>query len=233
MQDNFINIDFSTENLDRFFIRKSILNFIQSNLYCMKGSMLDVGCGQMPYREYIKKNTTISKYTGLDINTAIEYSKDIKPDYTWDGKIIPFESCSYDTLMATEVLEHCPEPLSTLKEMQRVLKQGGYILLTVPYLWPLHETPHDEYRYTPYALNRLLQEAGFKNIEITAGGGWHASLAQMLGLWVRRSGISGRKQKYISMIIKPIIRYLINKDNPTTNFHEGLMIPNLSVTATK
>ncbi|MBB4035071.1 SAM-dependent methyltransferase [Dysgonomonas hofstadii] len=231
--DNFTDIPFITNNLDRYFIRTSIFNFIKKSLTYFKGSLLDVGCGQMPYRKYIFENSQIETYTGLDIDTAIEYNKDIRPDYTWDGKTIPFSNESYDTLIATEVLEHCPYPAEILQEMKRVLKKDGYIFLSMPFLWPLHETPHDEYRYTPFAVKRLFEEAGFRDIKIYAGGGWHASMAQMLGLWVRRSGLSAKKKKYLSVILKPIIKYLLKKDKPPTNFHEGLMITNLFVQAIK
>jgi SAM-dependent methyltransferase len=198
-----------------------------------KGRLLDVGCGKMPYKNYILQNGSVSEYVGLDIETAIEYDENVKPDYTWDGNVIPFESDSYDTIMATEVLEHCPFPSQTLGEMYRVLKKDGYIFLTVPFLWNLHETPHDEYRYTPFALRRLLSEAGFVNIEIKASGGWHASMAQMLGLWVRRSGLPRALKLFLSILLKPVIKCLMKKDRIPATFHEGAMIAGLYATAKK
>ena len=231
--DNFINIPFTSDNLDRYLMRSFIFNVVKNTLPSLKGTLLDVGCGKMPYKKYILENSEVNTYIGLDIETAMEYDTIIKPDYTWDGKEMPFKDESYDTLLATEVLEHCPMPELVLKEMYRVLKKDGYILLTVPFLWPLHETPHDEYRYTPFALRRLLEDVGFRNIEVKSSGGWHASMAQMLGLWVKRSGISCQKQKILSKILKPIIKFLIKKDTVPTNFYEGLMIPNLFATATK
>lgn len=231
--DNFINIPFTSDNLDRYLMRSFIFNVVKNTLPSLKGTLLDVGCGKMPYKKYILENSEVNTYIGLDIETAMKYDTIIKPDYTWDGKEMPFKDESYDTLLATEVLEHCPTPELVLKEMYRVLKKDGYILLTVPFLWPLHETPHDEYRYTPFALRRLLEDVGFRNIEVKSSGGWHASMAQMLGLWVKRSGISSQKQKILSKILKPIIKFLIKKDTVPTNFYEGLMIPNLFATATK
>jgi ubiquinone/menaquinone biosynthesis C-methylase UbiE len=228
-----IEVLFSIENLDNYYIRTSIFNALKSCLPFFKGKLLDVGCGKMPYKEYILKHSKVENYAGLDISTAIEYDKEVKPDYTWDGNTIPFENETYDTVMATEVLEHCPMPAQTLNEMYRVLRKDGYLFLTVPFLWTLHEIPHDEYRYTPFALQRLLKETGFANIEIKATGGWHASLAQMLGLWVRRSGLTKRKKKYLSKLLKPIIYYLMKKDRLPTHFSEGLMITGLFVLAKK
>jgi len=188
---------------------------------------LDVGCGQMPYKKLICENSNITNYVGIDIENALIYNKEVRPDFTWDGRNMPFQNNEFDTVIMTEVLEHVPYPIDTLKEVHRVLNGGGFILFTVPFLWPLHETPHDEYRYTPFSLRRIFEEAGFHNIEIFSMGGWHASLAQMLGLWVIRSRISKRKRILLSVIIKPIIRFLILKDIRSNNFIEGTMITGL------
>jgi ubiquinone/menaquinone biosynthesis C-methylase UbiE len=179
----------------------------------------------MPYKHFIFENSSIAEYIGLDIQSALEYDERIKPDFFWNGSTMPFEDQTFDTLMATEVLEHCPDPDIILKESFRVLKPAGVFFFTTPFLWNLHEVPHDEYRYTPFSLKRHLAKAGFKDIEIYASGGWHASLAQFLGLWVRRSPMKPRRRKYISMIVKPIVRRLLKWDNNLkVEFKEGAMI---------
>lgn len=232
--DNFINIPFSKDNLDRVVIRNGIINAIKSSIGLFKGELLDIGCGKMPYKNYMLANAAINNYVGLDIETAIEYDAAVKPDFTWDGKMMPFENQQYETVFATEVLEHCPRPEIVLKEVHRVLKTGGVFFFTVPFLWPLHEVPHDAYRYTPYTMQRLLDEAGFVNINITASGAWNASMAQMLGLWVRRSPMGPNKRKLLSFIIKPMMKYLLKKDNYfTKDFYEGQMITGLYGTAIK
>lgn len=226
--DNFINIPFTVENLDRYLIRTSIYNAIKSSLSNFKGNLLDIGCGKMPYKEFMQENSLVKKYVGLDIENALQYDAGIKPDFTWDGIKMPFEDESFHTAFGTEVLEHCPEPKIILSETYRVLKNGGCFFFTVPFLWNLHEVPHDEYRYTPFALKRLLSDAGFKNIDIKATGGWHASMAQMLGLWVKRSSMPERKRRILSRILKPIVRKLIKIDNYSViNFQEGQMITGL------
>ena len=226
--DNFTSIPFTTENLDRFIIRTSIFNAIAESSKKFKGEFLDIGCGKMPYKNYIFKHSPITKYVGLDIETAIEYDAAVKPDHVWDGISMPFEPEIFETAFATEVLEHCPRPEVVLKEAYRVLRPGGVFFFTVPFLWPLHEVPHDEYRYTPYSLQRLLGEAGFSGIEIKATGGWHASLAQMLGLWLRRAPLTGKRKKYLAIIIKPIMKRLLKWDKfSTVDFKEGQMITGL------
>lgn len=226
--DNFTNISFTKENLDRYYIRTSIFNALKQSLPKLHGNLLDIGCGKMPYKDYILENSTVTKYNGLDIDNALAYDSAVKPDFTWDGKTMPFENHAFDCAFGTEVLEHCPEPEIILKEVFRVLKPQGVFFFTVPFLWNLHEVPNDEYRYTPFSLERHLVNSGFTDIEIKATGGWHASMAQMLGLWVRRSPISKTKRDWLSVILKPIIRFLIKVDKSTPiTFKEGQMITGL------
>lgn len=232
--DNFINVEYSTANLDRFYIRSAILKALKENLNNFSGNLLDIGCGKMPYKNYILQNSSVTKYSGLDIANALEYDVSVKPDFTWDGITMPFENEQFETAFATEVLEHCPKPEIILKEVNRVLKIDGCFFFTVPFLWPLHEVPHDEFRYTPFSLKRLLGESGFENIELNATGGWHASMAQMLGLWVRRAPLTNRRRKFLSLFLKPVIKYLIKIDRYSkVEFSESQMVTGLSGIAYK
>lgn len=226
--DNFINSEFSTDNIDLYVVRTSIKKALDNALPNLNGILLDIGCGKMPYKEYILNNSHVNKYVGLDIESALTYDVGVKPDYTWNGITMPFENESFDSAFGTEVLEHCPDTELILKEVFRVLKPGGVFFFTVPFLWNLHEVPHDEYRYTPYSLERHFRNSGFTQIEIKATGGWHASMAQMLGLWVKRSPMNGRKRKWATKIVKPLMKKLIKMEgNTNVKFQEGQMITGL------
>lgn len=232
--DNFTEIPLTWDNMSLYVMRTCLWNAVQVTAPKFKGHLLDVGCGRMPYKEYLLKNKYISQYTGLDIETALVYEAGVKPDYTWDGLSMPFGNDQFDTLMATEVLEHCPDPGLTIREMQRVLKPGGLIFFTVPFLWYLHEVPHDEYRYTPFALERILKESGLEEIEIKAHGGWNMSMAQMLGLWIAFTK-KGKHQKRWGKLLNPFIRKLMKKDlaEPPSVFSNGTMINGFYGTARK
>ena len=233
MRDQFIDIQYSVETLDKFAIRKAIFAALNESLPSFSGNLLDIGCGKMPYKDYILNNSQVDDYKGLDIETALIYEDTIKPDFYWDGLKMPFRNEEFNCALATEVLEHCPEPEIVLREAFRVLKPDGVLFFTVPFLWNLHEVPHDEYRYTPFSLERHLKNSGFTNIKIQATGGWHASMAQMLGLWVRRAPMSQRKRKYLSYLLKPVIRKLIVSDKGVESFKNGQMITGLWGIATK
>jgi SAM-dependent methyltransferase len=225
--DNFTEVHLTADNLDLYFIRKSILKVLTDEKKYLSGKLLDAGCGKMPYRKFILDNTAVEKYVGLDIETALVYQENVIPDYTWNGITMPFESSTFDCAFATEVLEHCFEPGIILKEIYRVLKPGGTFLFTVPFIWNLHEVPNDAFRYTPFAMEKKLGEAGFKEKRICAYGGWNSSMAQMLGLWVRRSQMRDSRKNLLSFLLKPVIRMLINRDSHIfghSNFNEGMMI---------
>lgn len=164
-----------------------------------------MGFSRKPYRQFLLDNKYISEYTGFDIETAIVYEDAIKPDFTWDGHVIPFGDNSFDTVMANEVLEHCTDAHRIINEMKRVLKRGGLTFFTVPFLWNLYEVSHDEFCYTPFALQRIFKECGLKEIELYAHGGWNMSMAQMLGMWVvatKRGTRRRRWAKWLTPVIK-------------------------------
>lgn len=231
-------IDFSPKkltftNVDRFYIKKSIYQFLVSKFSLFGGRLLDIGCGEMPYKEVILTNTHVVNYVGLDIYEAIEYKAGVKPDYFWDGVTMPFENESFDCAFATEVLEHCPDPKITLNEIHRVLKPNAPFIFTVPFLWPTHESPNDYYRYTPFAMEKLLKEAGFSRIEVEVLGGWDASLAQMIGLWIKRRGISKPKQRILYTFLKYFILVLYRIDHKRNALSDQNMFTGLGVTAWK
>jgi SAM-dependent methyltransferase len=217
---------------DRFVVRTAILRELKNILSQLNGVLLDVGCGQMPYRPLLLSNETkVTKYIGIDMPTS-RYGI-IQPDIIWDGRRLPFENNAADCALLTEVLEHCPEPVMVLTEVNRVLKPGGMLFLTVPFLWPLHEVPYDEVRYTPFAMQRHLEQSGFANINLKALGGWDASLAQLIGLWVCRRGLHGWKKRILSSLAVRVMRSLLARDVIPPKFRESTMITGLAGTAFK
>lgn len=146
------------------------------------GRIVDVGCGAQPYRPWIEAAGL--QYAGVDWPHSIHapaqadtvtHDLNLKP---W-----PFDAESFDGMLCTEVLEHIPDPAAFLREAARVLKPGGLMVLTTPLVWPEHEAPHDYFRYTQFGLRCLAEQAGFTVERVEPRGGWHAALAQLLGLW--------------------------------------------------
>lgn len=122
----------------------------------LRGVLLDIGCGTKPYEPYI----SVEKYIGVEIDTERSRTTS-KADAFYDGKQIPFDAGTFDSVLANEVFEHVFNPTEFLTEVNRVLKTGGVFLMTVPFVWDEHEQPHDFARYTSFGLVHLLQQHGF------------------------------------------------------------------------
>lgn len=227
--DDFLDARFRPSQLDRAVPRQATLRAVQRHAASLRGVVLDVGCGHQPYRSTLLDGTGATAYIGLDLKPTIYTA----PDLVWDGVRAPVRDGGVDAAVATEVFEHVPDPAPVLQEIHRALVPGGTLFLTVPFLWPLHDVPYDEYRYTPFALERLLRGAGFESVEIRALGGWDASLAQLVALWVRRRPMGRAKRTVLSALATPVVRLLAAVDRPPTTFRESSMVTALSATARK
>jgi len=217
--------------MDFYQTRLAILQKVRLELPRLGGTLLDVGCGRSPYKKMLLSPPgQVTEYIGMDFPSD-RYTK--TPNLEWDGITIPLPAGSIDSALATEVFEHCPDAKGVLREINRVLKPGGFLLATVPFLWPLHDNPYDEFRYTPFSLGRFTREAGFEKVELTALGGWDAALATMMGLWVRRRPMSQFRRRILQRLLLPVYARLLRLDKPPADFSRSCMITGLALTASK
>lgn len=138
-----------------YFARKNLSEAISKLSNQIKGDLLDVGCGTKPYRALFEVNT----YRGLDIDSTITRARG-KADDLYDGKKFPYSDGSFDSVLCNQVLEHVFNPNEFLLEINRVMKPGGKLLLTVPFVWDEHEQPYDYARYSSFGLKALLEKNG-------------------------------------------------------------------------
>ena len=133
-----------------------------------RGRMLDLGCGKVPLYESYKG--LVSDSVCVDwANTA---HKNPHLDLEWDlTQALPFSDREFDTILLSDVLEHIPAPEALFREMARVLAVGGKLVMNVPFLYPLHEEPHDFCRYTEFALRRFVEVSGLELVSLQSVGG--------------------------------------------------------------
>jgi ubiquinone/menaquinone biosynthesis C-methylase UbiE len=159
--------------------------------------VLDAGAGEGYWRNlfahtHYRTQDNCTGYTGCDYSHL---------DYNCDITNIPVDDSSFDVILLTEVLEHLSEPFLALKELNRILKKGGYLYLTAPQGWEEHLSPHDYYRYTQYGLRYLLEKANFRVDKVEKRGGyfkyiayrmWHIILMPFLNREIIFKKIAGR-----------------------------------------
>lgn len=128
----------------------------------LRGTVVDVGGGRRPdYFDFFKREGE-PELEPLDRSlTGIDFERDP----------LPQASGSVDTLICANLLEHIYHHARLLAEMRRVLSPGGELIGFVPFWVGYHPDPHDYFRYTREALEKLLAEAGFADIKIRGIGG--------------------------------------------------------------
>lgn len=179
---------------ERYLLTKQI----EKNSKYIKGIVLDVGAGHYSrYQKFFKYD----KYIKMDINHAEHV------DVVGSVDSIPLQDESVDSVVCTQVFEHIKYPDKGASEIFRILKKGGYVLLTVPQTNELHEEPHDYFRYTKYGLNRIFNDAGFVNEVMEQRGGFFSTTAQMF-IRFTTDTLNLYERKIIGKIIGKIL-YLI------------------------
>jgi SAM-dependent methyltransferase len=152
------------------------IRFLRPRLGSVEGSILDVGCGEMPFRSLLPPEV---RYTGLDVPEAVSFGmRDHKDVVAFDGVTIPFPDSSYDALLCTEVLEHAVDPVLLIEEMYRVLRTGGVLLVTVPFAARVHHAPYDFHRFTRFRLAKMF--SAFVEVDIVERGNDIAVIANKL-----------------------------------------------------
>ncbi len=137
------------------------------NSFDKKLQVLDVGCGNKPYADLFED----CDYLGLDYNL-----EDTKADIVGSAMKIPLEDSTFDIVFSTQVIEHVSSPNDMIAEIYRVLKPGGYLILSGPMYWPHHEIPHDYFRFTKYGFAELLKRNHFSEYDIKPDGGTWAQI---------------------------------------------------------
>lgn len=141
----------------------------RKNSRYVKGRVVDLGCGTAPYKEDILN--IAGEYIGVDWENTLgdRCNIDVFCDLCQQ---LPFPENHADTVVSFQVIEHLPEPEFFLSECRRVLRPGGYLIITVPFMWHVRDAPYDYFRYTRHGLEYLLKKNRFEIVEITESTGF-------------------------------------------------------------
>jgi SAM-dependent methyltransferase len=176
------------------------------------GPVVDVGCGEQPFRAAIEGSG--HSYIGMDVvqNSAgtvdIISSLDVLPD-PW-----PRAECRYSLLLCTEVLEHVADIDAAFANLRRLTAPGGAVVVTTPFMFPLHMEPFDYRRLTVHGLTRLATTHGFQVERLDRLGAPADVAATLIAdlsiLPARRSPLVRAKVAMLRMVARSSVRWLQN-----------------------
>lgn len=152
--------------VERTLIRRQLIGVAKY----IRGDVLDVGGGE---KTRYKNLFTFRTFACLDVYVGEGI------DIVASADAIPLPDESKDSVLSTQMLEHVKYPEKCVREMYRVLKKGGYAVITAPQWNELHAEPHDYWRYTKYGFIELFERNGFAVVEYQQRGGFFSNAAQM------------------------------------------------------
>ena len=184
----------------------------------MRGLVVDLGGKRLRKRGAFRPpsdGVTNWVYVNLDSNSA--------PSVFGSVTDAPLRSLVADCVMCTEVLEHLAEPDRCVREAHRLLKPGGLLIGSVPFMYPVHGDPHDFQRFTPDGLARLL--GPFTAIDVRPMGGYFGSLGLFIEIGVQE--LSGRKvwRRVLSRLLRLLARALTWTDLRRARSAAGPFLP--------
>lgn len=100
------------------------------------------------------------------------------PDLVGDICRIDLGENRFQAVVMGEVLEHLHAPQEAIHNVRKALKGDGSLILTVPFIFPLHDRPGDYYRFTRYGLEHLLRD--FRQVEIRERTSWSEAMGILL-----------------------------------------------------
>lgn len=181
--------------------------------------ILDAGAGECQYQKLCSHLNYVSqdfaKYNGKGDGKGLQKGRWNQREIDIISEItnIPEPDDSFDAVLCSEVLEHLPQPVLAIKEFSRLLKKGGYLILTAPFSSLTHYSPY--YFYSGFSRNfyeTFLSKEGFEIIEISPNGNFFEYLAQEI---MRLPDVSlrycGRRIGYISLIFIKIFLRILRK----------------------
>ena len=164
-----------------YLIRRDLYHGISLFAPALAGRVMDFGCGSKPY---VRLFSHATEYIGVDVESTGHNHRTSHVDVYYKGNTLPFPNKHFDGVFSSEVFEHIFNLEEMLAEISRVIRPGGKLLITVPFLWSEHEVPYDFARYTSFGLNHLLRKHDFKIIEHRKTVGYFLSCVQTFTVYL-------------------------------------------------
>jgi len=182
-----------------FFIKRGVYAGIRANARYMQGVMLDLGCGSKPYKDLFK----VDSYVGLEVEPSGHDHRESQIDVLYDGRRMPFRDRVFDSVLAAEVFEHISDLDEVLAELRRVMKPNAHMIVTMPFGWEEHETPHDYIRFTSYGIAMRLRKQGFQVLQVNKTTNYVETCFQIWNAYVTQHVLPSNN--YLRFALIPLI----------------------------
>lgn len=166
------------------------------------GAVLDIGAANKWIEGCLSDSIN---YFALDYPPTGQDLYNARPHVFGTASKLPLQTNSIDTVILLEVLEHLEHPSRALEEIFRVLKPGGTLLLSMPFLYPLHDPPFDFQRYTSFGLERELHAAGFTIDELENTVGSSATAGLVFSLAIGGAVTESLEQRRLGLMLAPLL----------------------------
>lgn len=141
--------------------------------------------------------------------TTLDIAAEKKPDVVGDVHALPLEDSSFDIVICAESFEHFHNPFLAASKIARILKPGGLLLITTRFNFPVHDAPHDYWRYTPYGLRTVLKD--FDIVEEGVEGDAFSTIAILLQRIMFQTKLRGGK---FTKGLVYVLALILNKLDP-------------------
>lgn len=192
----------------------------QASIISNGSKVLDVGAGGCPHRDKFNHCEYFTQdFIQLSDSQIQNHDGYGKIDFVSDILDIPVPDESYDVIICSEVIEHVPYPVSAIKEISRILKPGGTLLITAPMQSGLHQEPYHFYGgYTKYWYKKFLTKNKFTELNIEPNGSLHTTyfalgltiIKSFLEVMVEDKNLLRKLVAFISLIIFSPILLILN-----------------------
>lgn len=174
------------------------------------GRVLDVGCADRWVADALPAECD---YVALDYPATGGRMYGARPDVFADASHLPFADASFGSVLMLEVLEHLAKPRTALREASRVLAPGGCLVLTMPFLYPVHDAPFDFQRYTGHGLVREVESAGLQVVEVRPNLGSAETAGLLVGLALGGMALEAVRRRSPAMLLVPLVAIAITLTN--------------------
>ena len=179
----------------QYAVRKPLLAWLASQDVAGL-EVLDVGCGDRPYEELLR---AASRIVGFDV------PGNVHADLHGSIDAIPVDDASFDVVHSLQVLEHVPDPAAAVRELRRVVRPGGRVLLSTHGVYPYHPNPEDLWRWTHSGLDRLFRDNGdWSSVSVSAGAGTAGTVAMLaahlVDLLFKRARLRAAGRPFVALL---------------------------------